>query len=95
MRMFELLPRPLGSIFRKLTHLTCNSRCGKNFLRARKISTGILQSLDKVSTGLLTGLRLPCIGYRLPARTKRCSEVVHCETVSSKRGRRRTVAPHL
>ena len=26
MRMFELLPRPLGSIFRKLTHLTCNSR---------------------------------------------------------------------
>ena len=26
MRMFGLLPRPLGSIFRKLTHLTCNSR---------------------------------------------------------------------
>ena len=26
MRMFELLPRPLGSIFRKLTHLACNSR---------------------------------------------------------------------
>ena len=26
MKMFELLPRPLGSIFRKLTHLTCNSR---------------------------------------------------------------------
>jgi len=25
MKMFELLPRPLGSIFRKLTHLTCNS----------------------------------------------------------------------
>ena len=25
MRMFELLPRPLGTIFRKLTHLTCNS----------------------------------------------------------------------
>ena len=24
MRMFELLPRPLGAIFRKLTHLTCN-----------------------------------------------------------------------
>ena len=29
MKMFELLPRPLGSIFRKLTHLTCNSRCIK------------------------------------------------------------------
>ena len=26
MKMFELLPRPLGAIFRKLTHLTCNSR---------------------------------------------------------------------
>ena len=25
MRMFELLPRPLGSIFRKLTHFACNS----------------------------------------------------------------------
>ena len=25
MKMFELLPRPLGSIFRKLTHFTCNS----------------------------------------------------------------------
>ena len=31
MKMFELLPRPLGSIFRKLTHLTCNSRT--NFLQ--------------------------------------------------------------
>ena len=26
MKMFELLPRPIGSIFRKLTRLTCNSR---------------------------------------------------------------------
>ena len=26
MKMFELLPRPLGSIFRKLTHFACNSR---------------------------------------------------------------------
>ena len=26
MKMFELLPRPLGSIFRRLTHFTCNSR---------------------------------------------------------------------
>ena len=25
MKVFELLPRPLGKIFRKLTHLTCNS----------------------------------------------------------------------
>jgi hypothetical protein len=25
MKMFELLPSPLGSIFRKLTHFTCNS----------------------------------------------------------------------
>ena len=25
MKVFELLPRPLGNIFRKLTHLTCNS----------------------------------------------------------------------
>ena len=25
MRMFELLPRPLGNIFRNLTHLACNS----------------------------------------------------------------------
>ena len=30
MRMFELLPRPLGSTFRKLTHLTCNSRRNNN-----------------------------------------------------------------
>ena len=26
MKLFELLPRPLGKIFRKLTHFTCNSR---------------------------------------------------------------------
>ena len=25
MKLFELLPRPLGNIFRKLTHFTCNS----------------------------------------------------------------------
>ena len=25
MRMFELLPKPLGSLFRKLTHFACNS----------------------------------------------------------------------
>ena len=25
MKMFELLPKPLGDIFRKLTHFTCNS----------------------------------------------------------------------
>ena len=25
MKVFELLPRPLGNIFRKLTHLPCNS----------------------------------------------------------------------
>lgn len=25
MKVFELLPRPLGSIFRKLTHFACNS----------------------------------------------------------------------
>ena len=25
MKVFELLPKPLGKIFRKLTHLTCNS----------------------------------------------------------------------
>ena len=25
MKVFELLPRPLGKIFRKLTHFTCNS----------------------------------------------------------------------
>ena len=25
MKVFELLPRPLGNIFEKLTHLTCNS----------------------------------------------------------------------
>ena len=25
MKVFELLPRPLGKVFRKLTHLTCNS----------------------------------------------------------------------
>ena len=28
MRMFELLPRPLGNIFRNLTHLACNSPIG-------------------------------------------------------------------
>ena len=26
MKVFELLPKPLGNIFRKLTHFTCNSR---------------------------------------------------------------------
>ena len=26
MKMFELLPKPLGAIFRKLTHFICNSR---------------------------------------------------------------------
>ena len=36
MKMFELLPRPLGSIFRKLTHLTCNSRKRTSAAVARK-----------------------------------------------------------
>ena len=25
MKVFKLLPKPLGNIFRKLTHFTCNS----------------------------------------------------------------------
>ena len=34
MKMFELLPKPLGSIFRKLTHFTCNSPSVKTSCRA-------------------------------------------------------------
>ena len=30
MKVFELLPRPLGKIFRKLTHLPCNSPTQKS-----------------------------------------------------------------
>ena len=29
MKVFELLPKPLGNIFRKLTHFTCNSPNGR------------------------------------------------------------------
>ncbi len=32
MKMFKLLPRPLGAIFRKLTRLTCNSRPQQPFV---------------------------------------------------------------
>ncbi len=40
MRMFELLPRPLGSIFRKLTRLACNSRRRRNRLHAARRRCG-------------------------------------------------------
>ena len=33
MKVFELLPRPLGKIFRKLTHLGCNSPHFREFAR--------------------------------------------------------------
>ena len=39
MRMFELLPRPLGIIFRKLTHLTCNSSFHMNMLGGEQNET--------------------------------------------------------
>ena len=42
MRMFELLPRPLGSIFRKLTHLACNSR-----KISRSDQTGVLVVIEE------------------------------------------------
>ena len=42
MKMFELLPRPLGSIFRKLTHLTCNSRFGIISSMNKKLKTTLL-----------------------------------------------------
>ena len=42
MKMFELLPRPLGSIFRKLTHFTCNSP------PARRLHLGELREEDEV-----------------------------------------------
>ena len=41
MRMFELLPRPLGPIFRKLTHLTCISRF---FAGALTLSAGAAEN---------------------------------------------------
>ena len=42
MKMFELLPRPLGSIFRKLTHLTCNSRGKSDAQTGSNAQTGLL-----------------------------------------------------
>ena len=36
MKMFELLPSPLGSIFRKLTHFTCNSPTGNGIFFSPK-----------------------------------------------------------
>ena len=36
MKVFELLPRPLGEVFRKLTHLTCNSPPGDGIPRHGK-----------------------------------------------------------
>ena len=33
MKVFELLPKPLGNIFRKLTHFTCNSPGAAKYLR--------------------------------------------------------------
>ena len=48
MKMFELLPRPLGSIFRKLTHLTCNSP-GKSAAKGdSSAKTGLLQRFSGV-----------------------------------------------
>ena len=37
MKVFELLPRPIGNIFRKLTHFTCNSpACPRRVLQAQR-----------------------------------------------------------
>lgn len=48
--MFELLPRPLGSIFRKLTHLTCNSRSDEKVIAG--VCAGLAHKLDLNMTGL-------------------------------------------
>ena len=53
MKMFELLPRPLGSIFRKLTHLTCNSRDNvcmfHKSLPLMLIAFNIIEKLDAIT----------------------------------------------
>ena len=36
MKVFELLPKPLGNIFRKLTHFTCNSPSASTSTRSLK-----------------------------------------------------------
>ncbi len=40
MKVFEMLPRPLGPIFRKLTHFACNSPIEKCHLVARGLGNG-------------------------------------------------------
>ena len=57
MRMFGLLPRPLGSIFRKLTHLTCNSRLREAAARSRLPRLRSPLALRQESL-----LSLPCLG---------------------------------
>ena len=47
MKMFELLPRPLGSIFRKLTHFTCNSP-----LHLRRRNTANADSKIQLAMGM-------------------------------------------
>ena len=53
MRMFELLPRPLGSIFRKLTHLTCNSRFQGNAVREPTPAVGVAERVGEAAEHLL------------------------------------------
>ena len=57
MKMFELLPRPLGSIFRKLTHLTCNSRSSSWSLGEYAVSIrSDLRSAATSTLGLFFGI---------------------------------------
>ena len=63
MKVFELLPRPLGNIFRKLTHLPCNSRQSvwRSMRKARFALKPLRQTLRP-----LRPLRLPLTHSKLP-----------------------------
>ena len=59
MRMFELLPRPLGKIFRKLTHLGCNSPFTTDYTDAVYADTDIAR-WEKTSVSIC----VPRSGYQ-------------------------------
>ncbi len=72
MKMFELLPRPLGSIFRKLTHFTCNSRNEIQSL-VEMSDTGCRASNDECrpTFGHAGRVTLPAVAGRPPYRASR------------------------
>jgi hypothetical protein len=58
MKMFELLPSPLGSIFRKLTHFTCNSpfaAVGKLYNQVSQIGKARFRGGEQRQKGRKTG----------------------------------------